>query len=214
MLSIAANGANPNLINKNDDGIDSKTAVQIIDLLINKPINIEHQSKKIVGHILTSGFTEMGNSNIISAKDAAETDEPINMAFGGVIYRKIYPELAKLLEDSADPNNKLHKTVSTSWEIAFSNFHIVLGSRVIKDAEIVTDPKQIKELRGYLRKYGGPGKLKDGTPVYRKVFGANLLPIGFGIVHKPAAEVSGILTQNMDENSKASKTFLDLFKKK
>lgn len=212
LLSIAANGANPNMINKNDDGIDSKTAVQIIDLLINKPINVEHQSKKIVGHILTSGFTEMGSSTIISAKDAAEADVPINISFGGVIYRKIHPELAKLLEESTDPQNKFFKSVSTSWEISFSDFHIVLGSRIMKDAEIVSDPKQVKELKKYLRKYGGPGKLKDGTPVYRKVLGANVLPVGFGLVAKPAAFVSSLITAK-PEKASAARTFADLFKK-
>ena len=201
LLAVAANCANPNLVNKNDDVIDAATAVSIIDLLKHKPLNLEHQQKKIVGHILTSGFSKMGTSELISKEDALDMDEPFNMCFGGVIYRKAYPELGKLLEAGADPESK------------FSNYHIVLGSKNLKEAEIISDPKKVAELRKYLRKYGGKGKLNDGTPVYRKVVGANLLPTAFAVVARPAANVLGLLTDNGRDKSTASERFLALFDK-
>jgi len=214
LVSIAANGANPNLVNKNDDGIDSKTAAEIIDLLIHKPINIEHNQKKIVGHILTSGFSSMETSEIISTVDAINSVDPINMSFGGVIYKKIHPELVKLLEANSDSDSPYFKSLSTSWEIMFSDFHILLGSRKMKEAEKVTDSKQKNELKKHLRKYGGTGKLKDGTPVYRQVFGPSVLPVGFGIVSNPGAFVKGILTKGADKKETANSKFLELFKNK
>ena len=213
LLAVAANCANPNLVNKNDDVIDAATAVSIIDLLKHKPLNLEHQQKKIVGHILTSGFSKMGTSELISKEDALDMDEPFNMCFGGVIYRKAYPELGKLLEAGADPESKFYNAISTSWEISFNDYHIVLGSKNLKEAEIISDPKKVAELRKYLRKYGGKGKLNDGTPIYRKVVGANLLPTAFAVVARPAANVLGLLTDNGRDKSTASERFLSLFNK-
>ena len=213
LLAIAANCANPNLVNKNDDVIDATLAVSIIDLLKHKPLNIEHQSKKIVGHILTSGFSKIGSSELMTKEEALDTSDPFNMCFGGAIYRKIYPELGRLLEDGNDPKSKFYQALSTSWEIMFNDYHIVLGSRNLKEAEVISDSKKVAELRKYLRKYGGSGKLKDGTPVYRKVVGANVLPTAFGLVSTPAAFVKGIISDSGPKKSSAAISLSTLPKK-
>lgn len=214
LIAIAGNCANPNFVNKNDDVIDSQTAVDIIDLFKHKPLNIEHNQHKIAGHILTTGFSKLKSSEILTREEVLDTNEPLNMSFGGVIYRKVYPELGKLLEAGANPDSKFYNAVSSSWEIMFNDYHIVLGSKDLREAEIVSDPKKIAELRKYLRKYGGKGKLDDGTPVYRKVVGKSVLPVGLGLVKSPAAEfVSGLITDNGKEKSTASERFLSLFNK-
>ena len=56
LLAVAFNGALVNKFNRNGDGIDSETAVQIIDQFKHKPTNIEHQKQKVVGHIYTTFY--------------------------------------------------------------------------------------------------------------------------------------------------------------
>lgn len=213
LLSVAFNGANPGLVNKNDDCIDVATAIQILDLCRHKSLNLEHQSKKIVGHIITAGLSRFGDSKLITPEEALESEEPVNMAFGGVVYQKIFPEFGKLLEKTQEPDNPLYHSVATSWEIMFDSYNIVLGSKNLKEAEIISDPKKVAELKNYLRKYGGEGKLKDGTPVYRQVKGKNVLPTAFGFVLKPAAFVNGVLVAGTQKSSATISNFIAPAKK-
>ena len=55
-----------NRFNKNDDGIDTETALRISKLFKHKPTNIEHKKEKVVGHILTAGFSSYGDSRILT----------------------------------------------------------------------------------------------------------------------------------------------------
>ena len=56
LIGAAFNAAVVNKFNKNGDGINSETAVEVIDYFINKPTNIEHKKQKVVGHIVNAGF--------------------------------------------------------------------------------------------------------------------------------------------------------------
>ena len=49
LLAVAFNGAVVNKFNKNGDGINSKSAVEILNQFKHKPTNIEHQKQKVVG---------------------------------------------------------------------------------------------------------------------------------------------------------------------
>ena len=57
LLGVAFNAAVVNKFNKNGDGIDSEAAVAIKDYFVHKPTNIEHDRDKIVGHIVSAGFS-------------------------------------------------------------------------------------------------------------------------------------------------------------
>ena len=60
LLPVAFNAAVVNRVNKNGDVIDTATAAAIYKDFINKPINLEHNREKIIGVILTAGFSEFG----------------------------------------------------------------------------------------------------------------------------------------------------------
>lgn len=211
LLATSFNGCNINLVNRNGDAIDSETAVQIIDLFKHKPVNIEHKGPKIVGHIVKSAFSTFeDDTKIISAADVKNSDDVFNVALGSVVYRHLHREFAELLIKAADPKDKLYQKVSTSWEISFRDFHLVLGSRYLKEAEIISDPKQISEMKKHLKKYGGSGFLPDGkTPVYRKVLGPDVLPTAFAYVSAPAASVKGVLVE--DGKPKKTTAAISLF---
>ena len=195
LLGVAFNAAVVNRFNKNDDGIDTATALAIKDYFVNKPTNIEHQKQKVVGHIVSSAFTDFPSNNIIDDKEVKGLTSSFNIACAAVIYRTVNPAFSRLLEDD---ELELEHKISASWEIGFNDYCIALGSRNLDEAELITDKAQIAELSQYLRAHEGPGELNDGTKIYRLVVG-NIYPLGIGFTTNPAAEVEGLLINERPE---------------
>ena len=192
LLGVAFNAAVVNSFNKNDDGIDTQTALRISNLFKHKPTNIEHKKEKVVGHILTAGFSKYGSSEILTPDQLSNYNDPFNIALGAVVYKFVNKDFASVLEESTDPNSKLYNKISTSWELGFNDYNIAVGSSDLKHAEIITNEKQIKELKGKLKSYGGSGTLDDGTRIYRLVIG-EVFPLGIGFTASPAANVQGVV---------------------
>ncbi len=190
LIGVAFNAAVINQFNKNHDGIDTKTALAIKDYFIHKPTNIEHNKKKIVGHIVSSGFSRMYNDELISSV-GEEINQPFNLALGAVVYSAANKEFAEMVLRSVDPEDEMHQVVSASWELGFNEYVIAAGSRSLDEAEIISDPKHVEELSQYLKAFDGEGKLNDGTEVYRLVVG-DVYPLGIGFTANPAADVKGI----------------------
>ena len=211
LLGVAFNAAVVNQFNKNDDGIDSSLATEIIQNFIHKPTNIEHNKEKIVGHIISAGFSEYKDSNkIISAETAKSMTDPFNIALGAVVYKHTNKDFAKLIERSVDESDTLYKTISASWEIGFSEYDIVVGSKNLQEGEIIKDKRQIEEIKPLLKAYGGVGYMKDGSKVYRLLKG-EIFPLGIGFTTKPAADVQGVYSDNIQP---ANITFNDKRDKK
>jgi len=200
LLGVAFNAAVVNQFNKNDDGIDSELAAKVIPNFVHKPTNIEHQKEKIVGHIINAGFSEYGGSNkIISPEVASSMKDPFNIALGAVVYRQVNKDFAKLIERSVDELDTLHEAISASWEIGFSQYDIAVGSKDLREAEIISNEKHIEEMKGMLKAYGGNGQLKDGTKIYRLLKG-EIFPLGIGYTTKPAADVKGLYSEQVATN--------------
>jgi hypothetical protein len=204
LISIAFNGSVANLCNKNDDCVGTAESIILAQTAFHKSLNLEHKSEKIIGHLITSGFSTFGDNKILTEDEAREMVEPFNVSFGAVVYRKIYPELGNLIMSSTDPKHKFYKKISSSFEVAFNEFHIAIGSDKLHEAEIVSDPKKIAELRKYLRKYGGSGQTPQGEKIYRKIIGANILTVAHALVSRPAASVSGLIADNGKQKSTAT----------
>jgi hypothetical protein len=205
LMGVAFNAAVVNEFNKNGDGINTKTAIESIQQFIHKPTNIEHNKKKIVGHIVNAGFSDYSDSTILINVDKDEQD-PFHIALGAVVYKTIDKEFFDLLQKSTDPENKMYNTVSASWEIGFSEYKIAVGSKNLKEARIISDPKEVQEMKGALKAFGGKGVTEDGEPVYRLITG-NVYPLGIGFTLKPAANVKGVISneykkeENLKEDS-------------
>ena len=197
LLPIAFNACVANRVNKNGDVIDSVTATKIYKNFINKPINIEHNRDRIVGTILTAGFSEFGTDKALTEAEAAEMKAPFNITLGGVIWKVASSELADLIEDSADPTSENYLKISASWELGFTDFHLVIlpeNEKNIEDGQFVTEAEEIDKLSSHLRALGGDGKLDNGKSVYRQVV-AEVVPLGIGLTETPAAEVKGVATE-------------------
>ena len=197
LMGVAFNAAVVNEFNKNGDGIDTKTAIESVQQFIHKPTNIEHNKQKVVGHIVNAGFSDYSDSTLLINVDDKETN-PFNIALGAVVYKTVDREFFDTLQKSTDPKSKLHNTVSASWEIGFSEYQIAVGSKNLKDAEIISDPQKVDEMKGMLKGFGGKGMTEDGRPVYRLITG-NVYPLGIGFTMKPAANVKGVISNEYEK---------------
>ncbi len=198
LVGTAFNAAIVNKFNRNGDGIDSKTAVDLIDYFIHKPTNIEHKKQKVVGHIVNAGFTDIENEKIIGNGAALNNNDPFYISLASVVYKTVNPEFANVLLESSDEDSNYFQKISASWELGFNDYVIAVGSQNLKDAEIISNPNQIAEMKKYLKTFEGSGALDDGTPIYRLVVG-EVFPLGIGFTNNPAADVSGLVVEkNID----------------
>ena len=93
LLPVAFNAAVVNRVNKNGDVIDTDTAIASYKNFINKPINIEHNRERIVGVILTAGFSEFGSDASLSEEEVKDFKKPFNITLGGVIWKISNPKI-------------------------------------------------------------------------------------------------------------------------
>lgn len=192
LVGAAFNAALVNKFNKNGDGIDTNTAIAFKKYFIHKPTNIEHKKQKVVGHIVNSGFSSIGENKLLTDEDVKNTFSPFNIALAAVIYKTVDRDFADALIESNNPASNLFQKISASWEIGFNEYHVAVGSEDLNRAEIITDKKQIEEFKKYLRGFDGSGFMHDGTPVYRLVTG-RIYPLGIGFTTNPAADVKGVI---------------------
>ena len=206
LLPVAFNAAVINRVNKNGDVIDTATALAVYKDFINKPINIEHNRERIIGVILTAGFSEFGSDLPLSEEQIKDVTKPFNITLGGVLWKISNPSLAATIEDSSDSTSSNYQKISASWELGFSEYNIVIiegESKNIEDGLQVNDMTQIESMKANLRAMGGSGKIDKTKAIYRKVIG-NVVPLGIGLTETPAADVKGISTLKNERSENVS----------
>ena len=194
LLPIAFNACVVNRINKNGDVIDANTAISMANNFINKPINLEHQRDKVVGTILSVGYSEFGTDKLLSEDQVKDTSGPFNITLGGVVWRIVNNTLTNMIEDASDPSSEYYQSISASWELGFNQYELITtatGNRNLEDATVVTDEREIDSIRDHLKALGGTGVVNKAKEVHRKVIGT-VLPLGIGLTETPAAEVIGV----------------------
>lgn len=198
VLPIAFNACVINRVNKNGDVIDTPTAIATYKSFINKPINVEHNRQKVIGVILTAGFSAFGTDESLTEEQASAMKEPFNITLGGLIWRVVSPELAEFIEESNDPTSAKYLGVSASWELGFTDYNLAIldgGQKNLSQAQIISDPEQVKLLKDKLKSLGGDGK-ENGKFIYRVP--KDIIPLGIGLTEKPAAEVQGVAIKDSD----------------
>jgi len=196
LIAFAANGTVVNRGNKNGHLIDAETAAQVHELFKYKFLDLEHNRDHIVGVVTNTGFSTYDKNTIIASEEVSGNTDPFYLTVGGVVYRSVNKDFAEKLEESSDPESKLYRKISLSWEIAFSSYYLLIGSKNLSEGEIVKDPEKIEEYSEFLSFNGGQNRLEDGTPIYTVVAGDDVLPMGFGFTLNPAADVAGVLLEN------------------
>lgn len=193
LLPIAFNACVANRVNKNGDVINTATAIEIYKNFINKPINIEHNRRNLIGVILTAGFSEFGSDLPLTEDQVKMKTDPFNITLGGLLWRIIDEKLTDLVEDSNDPTSENYLKVSASWELGFSDYDLVLIDGPSKNLENfkIVDEKDKEAFSKFLRSDGGPGKVSENEFIYRRVK-TDVIPLGIGLTENPAAEVIGV----------------------
>ena len=213
LLPIAFNACVINRVNKNGDVVDSDTALAMYKDFVNKPINIEHNRDRVVGVILTAGFSEFGTDNKLTEEQVKEQKCPFNITLGGVVWKVVNNKLSEIIENAGDPTSEDYLKISASWELGFSEYNVVVssgGEKNIENAETISDINKIQELKSSLKGFGGSGVLENGSGVYRKVIN-DVVPLGIGLTENPAADVVGVAVKvksqnkNVENENKSSK---------
>ena len=205
LLPVAFNAFVANRVNKNGDVVDTDTAVAMYENFVNKPINIEHNRKSIVGTILTAGFSRFGTDEPLSKKEVKDLKEPFNVTLGGVVWKIVDEGLANKIESSSDPTSEDYMGISASWELGFSEYNLVVlegEEKNIENGLEISDPDEVEKHMDKLKGFGGQGKFDDNSNIYRKVVN-NVIPLGIGLTENPAADVKGVLTENGVTEEKA-----------
>ena len=196
LLPVAFDACVVNRVNKNGDVIDGETAAKIAKNFINKPINIEHNRKQVIGCILSASFSKFGSNESLAEADVKSMKTPFNITLGGVIWKVVDRDLADQIEESNDPTSNNYMSISASWELGFNDYNIVVldgSEKNIENGTIISSEKEIEKFKDKLRGFGGSGKLGEDRYIYRQVLG-KVIPLGIGFTLNPAADVQGIAT--------------------
>ncbi len=200
VLPVAFNACVINRVNKNKDVVDTETALAVYKNFVNKPINVEHNRQKVIGTILTAGFSEFSTDKPMTEEEAKACKGPFNITLGGIIWRIVCPELADHIEEASDPSSSHYLSVSASWELGFTDYKVVLlpaGAKNLSEASrILSEASEIEPIREKLTAQGGDGKIDDLFAF--RMPSVDVLPLGIGFTEKPAAEVKGIATSKND----------------
>jgi hypothetical protein len=168
--------------NLNDDYFDPKEVWSARHTPSHKPTNIEHDEKKLVGHMTDCWAVNAENQSIISDDSPADNLPPIyHLVNGAVIYRawqdQALSERANKLIDEIEAGEKF-----VSMECLFTNFDYAV---TYADGTFEIKPRNETNayLTKHLRAYGGTGKYND-MAVKRLL--RNITFSGKGYVDRPA----------------------------
>jgi hypothetical protein len=194
LLYFAANGAVAGVCNENDDCLDPDTAIEIYKSTKNKFLNVDHKRDIVVGSILRSGLSRYGSNELLTEEEARELPY-FNLSVASVMWKAVNKKLAALLFEAGNEESDRFGSVSLSWEIFFKGYDIAIGSPILKEARIVTDPEEKEKLQKYLKANKGNG-VYQGQKVYRVIRNTpehkNVIIGGYSLVTNPAAQVNGI----------------------
>jgi len=192
LMGVAFDAFVVNRGNKNGHIISTDVALAMVENFINKPFNIEHNRKVVVGVCTGYGFSEFGSSKPLTLEEVKAMKDPFNVVLSGYVWKIVNPEFASELVESSDPSSNKYLSVSASWELGFNEFNVAKGNKNLADATIIEKEDEIVELKDRLKVFGGNGYTEDGEIVLLNLQG-NVLPLGIGFTNTPAAEVSGVV---------------------
>lgn len=177
-------------MNANDDVFDAQEVWQARATPEDKPVNDEHDCKKVIGHITSN--VPVGPDGALLPDDMPPEELPgrYHLVTGSVIY-KVWSDpdmqalVDTLLEEAARGERKV------SMECLFNGFDYCLVGA--SGARVVARSSKTAHLTKHLRAYGGSGNYQ-GERVGRIL--RDLVFSGKGIVKDPANPASVILSSS------------------
>jgi hypothetical protein len=176
-------------VNKNDDFFDPAETWKARLTPVDKPTNIEHNEKKIVGHITSTWVIDGENKLVDESVDTPPSF--FHIANGAVIYRHWQdPETLDAVDSLIDGIESGEMFVS--MECLFDDFDYLVEDEA-KGTYVVARNKDTSFLTKHLRAYGGSGKFGD-RKLYRLL--RNIIFSGKGYVRRPANPSSVIFVSD------------------
>jgi hypothetical protein len=185
--------------NKNTDHFDASELIKARHSPIDKPVNIDHNQTRIVGHIMDCIAVDADMKPIPEDISEGDIPERLHIVTSAVIYRiwedaKVQAEVDALIDEVSKG------TIFVSMEALFTDFAYLLTNATTNERKIIPRNNQTSGLTKYLRQYKGPGKIHDYS--LARVL-KNITFSAVGIVRKPANPDS-IISANLDLFSKVS----------
>jgi hypothetical protein len=206
LIGVVFNAFVVNRANKNDQVIGTDEALACVENFKYKALNIEHNRKNVVGLITGHGFSRFGTDEPLTEEEVKGMTDPFNVFLTGFVWKTVNKEFAQALEESSDPTSDKYLSISTSWEMGFSKFKAVAGSKNLNECQDI-EFENLDEAKACLRHFGGTGVNASGQKIYLQMVG-EILPLGVGFVSNPAADVKGVAVAgtetNNEEESKGS----------
>lgn len=214
LMGVAFDAFVVNRGNKNGHMIGTENALAMVHNFVNKPFNIEHNRKTVVGFCTGYGFSEFGTSKPLTLEQVSAMEEPFNVVLSGYVWKITNPEFAEELVSSSDPSSSKYLSVSASWELGFNEFNIAEGSKNLNEATIIENEEDILKHKDDLKVFGGSGISSiSGKQIFLNLQG-NILPLGIGFTNNPAAEVKGVvISYDSPEDNKNQKEDNEMNKK-
>lgn len=162
-------------INNNDDVFLAEEVLPVRNTGAHKPLNLEHDPRQIIGHMLRTYIT-LKSGKVIADDKIPESSE-FDVTSEAVIYKYLFPDLSKDIKNKA-LNNELFVSVE-AW---FTDYDYLVGSKVVR-----RNSETSCMLDNVLRVNGGDGKF-EGKSVGRIL--RNIIIGGIGVVKHPANAAS------------------------
>lgn len=204
LIAWAGPAAVLGLANRNNYAMTSEVGVAISKTYLSKPVNWAHNREINIGFVNNVGFSTFGENKLISAEEAALL--PIcNMVLSGVLWKVASDGLAEEVSLFDDPESPWFHEMSLSWEVGFTEFSLLVGSKNVSTSRIVSDEEGIKKYLPYLREEGGEGFDEEGNEISILITDKDAICLAVGLTTRPAAFLNGVVTGSKPEKeSKAS----------
>jgi len=158
-------------INRNDDVFLPEEILPVRNTGAHKPLNVEHDPKQIVGHMLRT-YAALKDGSIVPPNSFPDTNE-FDIIAESVLYKFLFPDLAEEVKHKAKANQ-----LFVSIEAWFTAYDFLVGTKIVK-----RNKETSQLLDGKLKSNGGDGTFENQR-VGRVL--RNIIIGGIGLVKTPA----------------------------
>jgi hypothetical protein len=201
LLYVATNLILANHKNLNGDCILLEDLFPVAKKFEYKQTNVEHDRSNLIGFIDEVGWSSYPSNELINEDDVLSHENPVQLVIGNVLWKIVNPELCNLIEQASNENSPNYGAVSESFELLFDDYWVAVGpidakkSRLIKPGE-----DDFEKYDNLLPQNGGSGR--SGADYVYRVLKGDILPIGAGVVRKPASGLKGIAVVTQESQLK------------
>jgi hypothetical protein len=202
LLGVCSNLILANAENLNGDCVLFEDLLPVAEKFEYKFYDIEHDRSRLIGVIDETGWAAYPSNELIGDDELTNyRGEGPQLVVGGYLWRIIDEDLCNAIEGAANENSPNYKEISKSFELLFDDYWICVspnqwatsqGARFIKSSD-----EEYDKYDKMLRVNGGSGR-NGGSHIFRVLKG-DILPVGAGIVKKPASGLKGIAVIDREE---------------